>query len=76
MEERPIRSVVKAFSWRVTGTVIIILTSLVITGKIDMALSIGVLDFGIKLVVYFLHERAWNKIKFGKVPKKSPEYYI
>lgn len=64
--EKPLRSIVKALSWRVVGTVDTLLVSYFLTGKIALAASIASVDFLTKLVLYFFHERVWNKIKWGK----------
>lgn len=64
--EKPIRSVLKTISWRVIGTVDTILISWIITGQIALALSIGSIELVTKMVLYFFHERIWNKIKWGK----------
>lgn len=64
--ERPVRSVVKALSWRVVGTIDTLVVSYILTGKISLAASIASVDFLTKLVLYFFHERIWNKIKWGK----------
>ena len=76
MEERPIRSIVKALSWRVTGTIDTVIVSLIITGKLTLALTIGVVELFTKLIIYYFHERIWNKIKFGKYIQDPPEYEI
>ena len=60
------RSVIKAFSWRVLGTLDTILISYFITGTIVEALSIGFIELVTKMVLYFIHERAWNKLNWGK----------
>jgi uncharacterized membrane protein len=62
------RSVVKAVSYRITGTLTTILISWVITRQLEFALSIGLADVFIKIIVYYLHERAWNRIKIGRKP--------
>jgi len=64
--EKPMRSVLKTISWRVIGTVDTILISWIITGQIALALSIGSIELVTKMVLYFFHERIWNKIKWGK----------
>ena len=60
------RSLVKTISWRVVGTLDTILISFLITGAIRMAFSIGAIELITKLILYFFHERAWDKIKWGK----------
>lgn len=64
--EKPIRSVAKALSWRVVGTLDTLVVSYILTGEISLAASIASVDFLTKLVLYFFHERIWNVIKWGK----------
>jgi len=68
------RSFVKALSWRFLSTFITCGIVWLLTGKSHFAVTVGVLDTIIKLWVYFLHERLWLKIAFGKI--KFPEYEI
>lgn len=65
-EEKLKRSLVKTVSWRVVGTIATIVISYLITGTLTLAFSIGIIELVSKLVLYFIHERAWNKIKWGK----------
>lgn len=46
----------------------------IVTRKIGFAASIGLLDFGVKGLVYYVHERIWNKLELGR--QKAPEYEI
>lgn len=64
--EKPIRSVAKALSWRVVGTLDTLVVSYILTGRISLAASIASVDFVTKLILYFFHERIWNVIKWGK----------
>jgi uncharacterized membrane protein len=66
ISEKPIRSIAKAFSWRVIGTLDTLIISYILTGKISVAASIASIDFVTKMVLYFFHERFWNLIKWGK----------
>ncbi len=76
MTEKPHRSVVKAISWRVTGTLDTIIISFLITGHIRWALSIGFVELFTKITLYYLHERAWNRIPFGRVHPGARDYQI
>lgn len=71
--EKHWRSVAKAVSWRVTGTVDTIVISWIITGTLTVALSIGFVEVFTKMFLYYLHERIWNRIKAGR---HVPEYQI
>ncbi len=66
MTESNFRSLVKAISWRVFATLITFSIAYFITGETWLAVKIGLLDTLIKILVYFLHERMWGKIKLGK----------
>ncbi len=76
MIENSKRSAFKAISWRITGTLDTIIISYFITGKIKWALSIGGVEIFTKIFLYFLHERAWNRINFGRKLAKEAEYNI
>jgi len=64
--EKPIRSVAKALSWRVIGTLDTLIVSYLLTGEMSVAASIASVDFLTKMVLYFFHERIWNAVKWGK----------
>ena len=70
MADQHYRSLVKAISWRVTGTFDTVFISYLITGRIRLALSIGFVELFTKVALYYLHERVWNKIAFGR--KRHP----
>ena len=60
------RSVVKTLSWRVIATITTSLIVWALTRHFEFALLVGGLDTAIKLVLYFLHERAWDRSSFGR----------
>lgn len=64
------RSIMKALSWRATGTVDTILISLVVTGSIKLAATIGFTEVVTKSLLYYCHERLWLRVPFGR--KKPP----
>lgn len=64
--ERPMRSVAKAVSWRIIGTLDTLLISYLLTGEVVVAASIASIDFVTKMFLYFFHERLWNRINWGK----------
>ncbi len=61
------RSIVKALSWRFCATLITTAVVYVMTGKLEHAVEIGVVDTLAKLGLYFGHERMWERIRFGRV---------
>lgn len=75
MHEQKRRSILKAISWRIIGTLDTFLISFLITGKFKFAISISGIELLTKFSLYFMHERIWNRIKFGK-EKYNLEYEI
>jgi uncharacterized membrane protein len=70
-EEKHYRSLIKAISWRVTGTIDTVLISFVITGKARFAFTIGFVELFTKVFLYYVHERIWNRLSFGRVKGKQ-----
>jgi len=68
------RSLLKAISWRILATGITGLLVYALTGELEFAAKIGLADTLLKLFIYIGHERAWNRINFGR--EKLPEYTI
>lgn len=64
--EKPARSIAKTVSWRIIGTLDTIGISWLLTGEAHTALAIGSVELVTKMILYFGHERVWNKINFGK----------
>lgn len=75
MIEHKKRSIVKAISWRATGTIDTMLISFIVTGSPLAAVSIGAFELITKTALYYFHERVWNKIDYGR-GKLQPEYQI
>ncbi|WP_148624834.1 DUF2061 domain-containing protein [Aliarcobacter cryaerophilus] len=76
MHEKPYRSVVKTISWRTVGTLDTIIVSYFVTGNLIMAASIGSIEVITKMILYYFHERAWNRLKFGTVKQVENDYQI
>lgn len=68
------RSVAKAVSYRVFGSLSTALIFYFLTGDLKTSAGAGIADSVMKLGLYFLHERVWNHINFGR--QKPPEYEI
>jgi uncharacterized membrane protein len=68
------RSLAKAVSYRVLGSTGTALVVFVFSGNMPLSLGAGALDMGVKVVLYYLHERIWNHIPYGR--PKRPEYEI
>ena len=69
-----VRSVIKAVSWRVVGSLDTFLLSLLVTGKAKYAISIATAEALTKIVLYYVHERVWRRVRWGRLEADvSPE---
>jgi len=60
MKETHLRSFFKGITWRIIAT-----------GDFVITLSVGFFEVIAKLLFYYLHERVWNRIRWGKYKKKN-----
>ncbi|MGE4617967.1 MAG: DUF2061 domain-containing protein [Gammaproteobacteria bacterium] len=65
--ESRLRSLLKAFSWRILATLTTVIIVWIITKKIDAAILIGSVEFVLKFFIYYLHERAWQLVPRGTI---------
>ena len=68
------RSIAKALSWRFLATIITFCVAWFITGTLAGALAIGLADTLVKLGIYYAHERAWDRVPFGR--REPTDYEI
>ena len=57
-----LRSILKAFSWRIVATLTTAAIAYVVTGEASTALVIGGIEFFLKMFIYYVHERAWQLV--------------
>lgn len=68
------RSIAKAVSYRLLGSSVTGLILYAVTGKGTISLLGGAADMVLKIGAYFVHERIWDRIQYGRA--KPPEYEI
>jgi uncharacterized membrane protein len=66
MQETSLRSIIKTLSWRLTGSGATFLVSYLISNDIAMASTIAVIQLTTNTILYYFHERIWNKIMWGR----------
>ena len=64
------RHIAKTITWRVIGTIDTMVLAWFVTGNPMMGLKIGGIEVFTKMILYYLHERAWYRVSFGKKIKK------
>jgi uncharacterized membrane protein len=73
MAEKHYRSLFKAVSWRITGSLDTWIISFFVTGKMTWAFTISGIELFTKIFLYYFHERIWLKIPLGKIKKEPPD---
>ncbi|MCE9506905.1 MAG: DUF2061 domain-containing protein [Alphaproteobacteria bacterium] len=59
------RSFAKAVSWRLLGSFDTFVISYIVTGKFSLSAFIVSAEVVSKTFLYYLHERAWTRVKWG-----------
>jgi uncharacterized membrane protein len=62
----------KAVSWRITGSIDTFVLSLLITGSLKFAGGIASTEMVTKIVLYYLHERVWHVVPWGRHAEPQP----
>ena len=62
-----LRSLIKAVSWRFFGSLDTFVLSLIFTGSAKYAVSIATAEALTKIALYYLHERAWRRVAWGRL---------
>lgn len=65
--EKPIRSLVKAVSWRIVATLTTIFLVFIFSKDLTLGTIVGITELVVKTVVYYVHERVWNLSNFGRI---------
>jgi len=79
-KESHLRSLIKGISWRIVATtdtivVVLLVTCISDNCSIDDAIKIGFIEFFIKYIVYYFHERFWQRALLdGVVTQKETLY--
>lgn len=60
------RSVVKSITWRLLGIAILLPLAYLFTQKWEEATLITLTFHAIRTVLYIFHERAWERVKWGR----------
>ena len=69
LRESRVRSLLKAISYRVIGTLTTATLTYFVTGDMSSALAMGAVEPVTKIVIFYLHERAWQLLPRGTVRK-------
>ena len=57
------RHILKTFTWRIIATLTTTVIAWLVTGDPMIGLKVGGIEFVIKMLLYYIHEKAWYKIE-------------
>ena len=60
-------SLSKAVSWRLWGSADTFVLAFLVTGRLGASASIGGTEIVTKIALYYLHERLWERVRWGKM---------
>jgi adenylylsulfate kinase len=60
------RSVAKAFSWRILGSLTTTAIAYALTERLSVSLTVGGAEFLSKIGLFWFHERVWDRVSYGK----------
>lgn len=79
MKETHKRSVFKAISYRGCAAIVTTCIVYIFTKRLILSLGVGLAELIAKIIFFYVHERVWNKIPWGKtrhpledIPIKKP----
>jgi len=70
LTEARIRSVIKAIAWRILASLTTMLLVFLFTLEMHTAFWVAVIEVVTKMVLYYGHERIWNIITWGRIPRR------
>ncbi len=69
--DRPIKSIVKTITWRIIASTTTFILAMVFfksdPNAIEKATGVALAEAVIKMLLYFLHERAWAQLRWGRM---------
>ena len=61
------RSFFKALTWRIAASTITLISAILITSNLDWTKSIVIYEFINGILIYYVHERIWNRVNWGRI---------
>ena len=59
------RTMAKTISWRIIASLTTMTIVYLFTGEMILSLGVGAVEVVSKMILYYLHERAWGKLSWG-----------
>jgi len=69
--EQYLRTLAKVVSWRLVQIIIFTVNTYIITGNLTLGFQLAGIGLVINSILYWAHERLWNKADWGRVSNQS-----
>ena len=66
MNVKKSRSFLKSLTWRVVALITTFMSIYIVSGELTVAWFGTLLTNGINFILYYAHERVWNKTSWGR----------
>jgi uncharacterized membrane protein len=66
MHDKTSRTFLKTISWRVVATMTTMTIVFSFTKELSLSFGIGAIEVFSKMLLYYFHERVWNKVSWGR----------
>ena len=60
------RTLAKTVTWRITGSTSAMIIAYLVTGSVAISSTIGIVHLIANTLLYWVHERVWSRIRWGK----------
>lgn len=67
-EDQPKRSILKSLTWRALATLTTFVIVYAYTDELALSLGVGAVEVVTKMFLYYLHERLWLRVRWGRTP--------
>ena len=74
MVESRKRSLAKAITWRIIVITVLTAVTWLFTSDAQVTVSIVIVANTINVIVYYIHERLWERVKWGRKPASRKKY--
>ncbi len=64
------RSIAKSITWRMISIIVLVTVSYIVTGDVKKTTGITVVFQVILAVIYYVHERIWSNVSWGRIKKE------
>lgn len=64
--EAHLRSLIKGVTWRIVGSIDTFMIGWIVTGNPVIAGTISAIEVFTKIFLFYLHERVWGRVRWGK----------